>query len=696
MVRGVLILAAVAAVTCQTPAELAGFEVRADRPYQVGELPLRLRVTAVDSQGETVAHFCGTAKVTGIVTRRTGAATLATEWRPLGTTPAFRSGELVIEDARVSAHPISVRVGDVESRVSLDVRRIPGWLSLLAPLVAILIAVLVRRALVALFAGVWVGALIVHEWSPFMALVRVFDRHVVAALVPIDSATGAADTGHAAIILFTIGLGGMVGIIGRSGGTKALVDAITAKATTRRSGMLTAWGSGLVIFFDDYANCMLVGNTVRPFADRVRISREKLAYIVDSTAAPVATVAVVSTWVGYQADLFAKALGIDNGYELFLHLIPYSFYSLFTILFVFLIAVTMRDFGPMRRAELRAVQRGEVLSPEARPLLDRELSRLEAATQHSHWLTAVVPVVSVVAIVAIGLYVSGRASVDDANASLRQIVASADSYAVLIWAAFGGSLVAMVTAVAMRSLPLVAAVDAWVMGGKSMVMAILILVLAWALGDMCKQHLQTGEWLMSMGLPRAQWVPVLTFVVSGAIAFATGSSFSTMAIVIPIVAPLVWAATGDGSGVATEAGWHIRYASLAAVLSGAVFGDHCSPISDTTIMSSMASGADHIDHVRTQAPYAMVCAAIAASTGYIPAGFGVSPWVSLSFGVVACGVVIYFVAKPVDGAPGVDAPVPQPLAPVRARADDTTMRAEAPGLADGVPEPIPSPWDDGE
>jgi Na+/H+ antiporter NhaC len=166
-----------------------------------------------------------------------------------------------------------------------------------------------------------------------------------------------------------------------------------------------------------------------------------------------------------------------------------------------------------------------------------------------------------------------------------------------------------------------------------MVMAVLILVLAWGIGDICKNHLFTGKWLLSVVEPSATWLPVITFVISGVIAFSTGSSFSTMAIVIPIAAPMIWSVTGEGDPA--------RYATLASVLSGAVFGDHCSPISDTTIMASMASASDHIDHVRTQAPYALLCAGVAAGVGYIPAGFGVSPWISMPIGFAILGGALF-------------------------------------------------------
>ncbi|MBL4632872.1 MAG: Na+/H+ antiporter NhaC family protein [Kofleriaceae bacterium] len=354
--------------------------------------------------------------------------------------------------------------------------------------------------------------------------------------------------------------------------------------------------------------------------------------------------ALISTWVGYQLGLLEKVIGKDqNAYDFFLNMLPYSFYSFFTIFFVFYIATSCRDFGPMLAAEVRA-QSGEVLRVGAKPLMDKELTEMSPTNdRESHWTLAVVPILGVILIVAVGLYISGSASVGS-DAGLRKIIAAADSYAVLLWAAFGGSLIAAVYALARRNLNMEEAMEAWITGCKAMVIAVLILVLAWTIGDICKDYLQTGPWVIGQWVPSASWLPTMTFVLCAVIALATGSSFSTMAIVIPIAGPMAWAATG-GEGFDPALADSIRFATLSAVLGGAVFGDHCSPISDTTIMSSMSCAADHIDHVRTQAPYALTCGLTAILAGYLPAGFGVSPWISLPVGMLAMAVLIRFYGK---------------------------------------------------
>jgi Na+/H+ antiporter NhaC len=628
------------APAASVPPEVDRFELAPARDYRVADLPVTVTVTAVDAAGATVAGAHGPVRVTGLLRTENGVEVPVTE-------VTLAAGKATLTEVLPTGEEVTVEGGGAAGRWQPALRRVPGILSLLPPLLAIALAVMLRQALLALFFGILTGALIVHGYDPLAALMRVFDTHLPATLV---------DPGHAAILLFTMALGGMVGIISRSGGTRALVAAISRRARSRRAGMMTAWASGLVIFFDDYANCLLVGNTVRPFTDELRVSREKLSYIVDSTAAPVATIALVSTWVGYQIGQLENVFGDEKyglagrGYELFLDILPYSFYSFFALAFVFMVAALGRDFGPMLRAERRALHTGQLLAPGAHPLMDRELTDLAAAggPQRANPLTAVIPVVTVVLLVVIGLYASGRSQVPAGEASLRQIIAAADSYAVLLWASFGGSLVAFVTVLVTGTVRAGEAIDAWVGGVKSMVMAVIILILAWGLGTMCKDFLQTGPWLISQVAPSAHLLPIISFTVSGLIALATGSSYSTMAIVIPIVGPMAWALTGEGTELPLETTWAIRHATLAAILSGAVFGDHCSPISDTTIMSSMSAASDHTDHVRTQAPYAVLCAGVAGAVGFLPAGFGVSPLLTVPLGLAALWACLRFFGKRVE------------------------------------------------
>lgn len=624
-------LIAVAMMVC-APAH--HFEVESTRAYQVADLPLTLTITAKDADDKPMANFCGAAKLQGAEEAKPDGKVVA-----VTSTEMFTKGVVVVKDVLLPDGVLRVSADGVESQWKPALRTVPGFLSLLPPLIAILLALLTRQAVIALFAGIWAGTLLIYDYNPLTALLRVFDTILVDAV---------ANDGHAAILLFTMALGGMVGILAKSGGTQALVSALSKRATTRRSGLVMTWLTGLVIFFDDYANCLLVGNTVRPFTDKLKISREKLAYMVDSTAAPISTVALVSTWVGYQISLFETQAEASSTtpYDLFLSMLPYSFYSFFTIFFVLAIAVTCRDFGPMLTAERRAVK-GKLLRDGAQPMMDRELTEMaDAGAEGSHWSLAVVPIASVILIVSVGLYLSGLASEDTGpNAGIRTIIANASSNNVLLWASFGGSLIAVAYSLARRSLSLSESLEAWITGTKAMVIAVLILVLAWSIGDICKDYLQTGPWVLSQFDPSPHWIPAMTFVLCSVIALATGSSFSTMAIVIPIAAPMAWAATGDSSGLDPAVVEGIRLSTLASVLGGAVFGDHCSPISDTTIMSSMSCASDHIDHVRTQAPYALTCGGAAIAFGYLPAGYGVSPWISIPVGVAVLTALVRFYGK---------------------------------------------------
>lgn len=518
----------------------------------------------------------------------------------------------------------------------------PGWV-LLPPLLSIVLALWLRQVLLALTAGILAGAWI-FTGDPFSAFVAALQVIVVGAV---------SDPFQAAILLFTAVLGGMVGVMARAGGTHGLVEAARHWIRDARSAQFSTAVMGLVIFFDDYANTLLVGNTMRPVTDRMRVSREKLSYLVDSTAAPVATIALLSTWVGYQVGLIADGLsaigrGTESAYAVFVSSVPYASYSWFALALVFWVVATRRDFGPMRVAELRTRSTGEVLGPQARPLADdigTDLQPTDGAPRRAH--LALVPVVVVLVTTVLGLWWDGRRTVLASSGSaglaetgLRDVFASADPAAALLWAVVIGATVAIALAVSERIVPLSSAMDAFVSGAKAMVPALIILVLAWSIGDVCEK-LRTADVVVDVatGSLSARLVPTVTFLVAAFLGFSTGTSWGTMAILMPIVVPLsteLPAAAGLGVGASSA----IFLASVASVLSGSVFGDHCSPISDTTIMSSMASGADHVDHVRTQLPYALSAGTVAVVMGTLPAGYGVAPWITLPLGVLLLGVIV--------------------------------------------------------
>ena len=516
---------------------------------------------------------------------------------------------------------------------------LPAWTSILPPLLAIVLALLVRHVLVALVLGVWLGAFLLSGLSPLGSFARLLDTHIVGAI---------ADRGHALILVFSLLLGGMLGLITQSGGAKGLASWVGTDATSRRRAQLTTWFLGLVIFFDDYANSLLVGSSMRPVTDRLRISREKLAFLVDATAAPVASLALISSWigveVGYIADQFNQ-LGIErDAYLTFIETIPFRFYPLLMLAFVFWVGLRGRDAGPMLRAELRALRERLVSRPGAQPASD---FHEESVPEHvpGRAMNALIPVVVVVLVAAVGIYVDGRAKALAAGMELdlRTIVGEASSSAAILWATGAGCLTALVLAVSSGALSFTQSIEAWMSGMRSMLFAAVILVLAWALGGVCKD-LDTaafiigvvGDWLAPA------WIPATVFTISALVSFATGTSWGTMAILFPLVVPLAYElAPGNET---------ILLGTVSSILAGSVWGDHCSPISDTTVLSSMATSCDHMDHVRTQLPYAVLIGVASLICAELPVAAGwYGPWVGLAVGAAAIVGVFELWSRPVRG-----------------------------------------------
>ncbi|MCB2205305.1 Na+/H+ antiporter NhaC family protein [bacterium] len=561
----------------------------------------------------------------------------------LGGVKAGGSGTVRLERGRFYTDEASIE-GSGEHRLQASygahrathrLRVIPGIMSILPPLLAIVLALLLRQVLVSLFAGVWLGAIFVFDYDPFGGFLRVLDHYIVQAL---------ADPDHVSIIAFSMLFGGMVGVISKSGGTMGIATKLTRIARSPRRGQLATWLLGFVIFFDDYANSLIVGNTMRPITDRLRISREKLAFLVDATAAPVTAVLFISTWIGYEVGLIDAALkSVDlvapNAYAVFLDMLPYSFYPLLTLVFGLLISVSGKDFGGMARAERRARREGKLFRDGAQLATDLTDSSAVLPDEHvrPRWWNAAIPIVVVVLGAIAGLYYTGWQSVAASGSgdySLGNIIGEANSYKALLWASLLSCVTAILLAVGQRILKLEEAMNAWFNGLKSMLLAMLILTLAWSIGEITTE-LHTASYLVQLlkgNLPPA-WLPTLTFLVAAVISFSTGTSWGTMGIMMPIVIPLSFV-LGQDASLPMDQAYTITLGSIASVLSGSVFGDHCSPISDTTILSSMASACDHIDHVRTQLPYAGAVGIVSLAVGTLPAFFNLSPWISLATGIL--------------------------------------------------------------
>lgn len=538
-----------------------------------------------------------------------------------------------------------------------------GW-SLFPPLLAILVAVASGRLVWGLCLALFSGALIA---LPIDVPVYMWPLHALY-MAAIDFVwTPLRDSFQLFILGFTASLIGMVRVVSLAGGTRGIAEALVRRAASARSTRLATALLGLAIFFDDYANTIVVGTTMRPITDRFRISREKLAYLVDSTAAPVAGVAIISTWIGFEVGLFGDAMdslgtGI-SGYELFFRALPARFYCLLTLFFLLVSTLMRRDYGPMLRAERRARQHNQPLAPGAQPMTGDAHQVPDHPDIAGHWAVAALPVGLVIFGVLAGMHWDARNA--EAVIAARgehaffsrvywtAVFSNADGAKVMFLSSLAGSGLAFVFARTRKSLhdgrrPLGTStiLRTWVSGITGFSYALLILVLAWAIKEMC-QAVHTSDYLIGAleNVLDPRFLPLLVFGLAAAVAFSIGTSWTTMALLLPTMLPVAHQ-MGDITLVILVA---------AAVLDGAIFGDHCSPISDTTVLSSIAASCDHIAHVRTQAPYAMTTMCIAAVCGYLGSTLLYSTYVGLGLGMLVVVATLVIVGRDPDRTAPLDA-----------------------------------------
>ena len=512
----------------------------------------------------------------------------------------------------------------------------PGLLSVLPPVIAILLAIFTKQVYLSLFVGVIFGSLILSDFNLLHGFAYALEKHLVKAI---------ADPFHGGIILFTLVIGGTIQLVISMGGAKALALKVIKLCHTVKATQLAVFFTGLLVFFDDYSNSLIVGPTMRPVTDRMKISREKLAYLVDSTSAPIAGMALLSTWIGMELSLIEKSFqGTESvlsglsAYEIFLKSIPYRFYDIFAIAFVIAVCVLGRDFGPMLKAEKRA-RAGQVSPDTEASTQDDEEEKIEKPKA----INAVLPILTLVVFSLFGFwYTGGGAKQPDFSfASIRDVLSNADASLALLWGAIASSIVAIALAVSQKIMTVEKAFNSWLKGTQAILGTVLILILAWALGSLTKD-LKTAEYLIEFLKNSAfpvERLPIIVFLVSCLVSFSTGSSWGTMTIMIPIVVPLV---LGIEAGAVGE---EVILAALASVLTGSIFGDHCSPISDTTILASTATSCHHMEHVRTQVPYALLTAGITIVFGYLPVMIGLPVWIGLILGVVSCFVAMRVLGK---------------------------------------------------
>ncbi|WP_290919124.1 Na+/H+ antiporter NhaC family protein [Halodesulfovibrio sp.] len=525
-----------------------------------------------------------------------------------------------------------------------------GFWTLVPPLVAIILAFISRNVVLSLFLGVFSGAMMLETtgFDFYHGLLGSFQR------VSNEILGSLADPWNAGIVLQCLAIGGLIAVVSKMGGTLAVAEALARKAKGPRSAQFFTWLMGLVIFFDDYANSLTVGPIMRPVTDRMRVSREKLAFIIDATAAPIAGIALISTWVAYEVGLIKdgfEQIGIQmNAYGAFVETIPYRFYNIFILFFVLAGIMMLREFGPMLKAEKRAREHGKVLADNANPMASEETTQLEPGSHvvPSIW-NAIIPIGTLIVAAFLGFYFNGLSAIDNPELlakiheapysffAIRECFGASDASVVLFQAALLAGIVAIVMGISKKIFSIEEAITTWVLGIKSMNITAVILLLAWSLSGIIKE-LGTAMWLVSVlsdALP-AFLLPSIIFVLGSVISFATGTSYGTMGILMPLAIPLAWAINPDQAYLLLNVG---------AVLTGAIFGDHCSPISDTTILSSMGSACDHIDHVRTQLTYAVAVGSVSILFGFLPAGLGLSPMITLPVGLVAILGLLFLFGK---------------------------------------------------
>lgn len=665
----------------------------------------------IKSEGKNGFHLLNISGEDEELDFKNGMAIFETEFDKSGKLMLFKSGG-----------PDSRKYGDYQlhhfAKRGVDTprqRNIPLWLSIVPPLVAIFLALIFKEVITSLFVGVWAGAFIAGGmrldgfYYVFLSVWQVVEKYVLGAL---------NDSGHLSVIVFSLLIGGMVALISKNGGMVGVVNALSKYAKTPRSAQFITWLLGIAIFFDDYANTLIVGNTMRSVTDKFKISREKLAYIVDSTAAPVSAIAFITTWIGAELGYIDGGIqdlaGFDtslSAYSIFISSLKYSFYPILTLIFILLLIWLKKDFGPMHKAEMRAFRTGQVSSASTKEEDEPDMEDLSpVAGAPKKWQHAVIPVFAVILMTIFGLLDTGMQSCYDtlkenevdlvgsswgetwsnmgylslSNAETELLsqeptdefseavtaligggtlasakekisaqvsssgvtrkagilIGKSDSYIALLWASLTGVILALLISVFGKIMTLHEGMHWMTTGFKTMLPAIIILTLAWSLA-ICTEELHTANFLTSVldGQISPYMMPPVIFVLAALISFSTGSSWSTMAILYPIAIPTTWVIC-NSAGLDPGLSMEILLNVIATVLAASVLGDHCSPISDTTILSSLASDCNHIDHVKTQLPYALIVGVVSLLCGFLVTLLGGGLLLSLL--LLAISVTFFF------------------------------------------------------
>lgn len=550
--------------------------------------------------------------------------------------------------------------------------------SLIPPLVAILLCVWLKDAIPSLFVGVFVGAMILHSFDPVTSLFRSFDTMILNSFT---------DTDHAINLMFVVLIGGLVGIMNESPVTRAWIERFASSLKKRAHAGVSIWCAGIVMFIDDYANTLIVGNGFRKFADRLKISREKLAFLVDTTAAPITSLALVSTWIGFEISVINQNLTGPfadefSGYGLFFASLPYRFYPVLMLMFALMLAWSGRDYGPMYRVERRAARKPlaeEPFDPDY-PEQDYDASLTKPVT-----LLVFSPFLLLTILCIVFLIISGVSGINadnpgfwDTSPSMwdmtLEIFTAASAFQSILWATLLASVASFVVHLMLLRETYSHTMDSWMDGCRSMFSICMILTLAWSIGSVCKE-LDTGGYVATLlGEDfNPTLLPLYTFLFAAVISFATGTSYGTMSILFPICLPLALQFVG-ADGTLSDQDYTIIYGTTGSVLGGAIFGDHCSPISDTTILSAGASGCSVTGHVNTQLPYALTVALFACISlvviQYTSSLLLIAGSLLLLFGI------IYLIGRRPDLEPATAGPAPQAMEPTQPADEPPAPRDE--------------------
>lgn len=499
------------------------------------------------------------------------------------------------------------------------------FLSIIPPIVAVTLAIITKRVLLSLFISIWVGGLIAADGNPFSAVAKTFTWMKDVMI----------DPWNARFLVLTALLGAGAAFMFKTGGSDGLIKLLAKKLTTKKRVGMLAYFLGILIFFNDYVNSVIVGNATKDIAAKYKMSREKLAYILDATAAPMATLGPVSDWIGFQVSLIAAAVasasitGIEP-YFAFLQSIPWNFYALLCLLAVPMILLG-KDFGPMAKAEHRAETTGQLIPEGSTPLSSVEQDLGDPFKKDGSVWNFILPLVALISVGVWGLWYTGGGAT---GKSIMDAIADTDVSVALTWGAFAMTVTGVLLGL-IQGMSLKVCEDTLLGGIRTMLPALVIIVLAWSIGEVTAD-LGTAEFVVGT---TESWMtpallPFLIFLICMFVSFATGTSWGTMSIMTPIAIPLAYAIGGAD----------LVHIVIGSVFAGSIFGDHVSPISDTTVMASIFAESDHIAHVNTQIPYAVVPAGIAALL-YLSYSIIESSAILLSIGIVVQYILLRYLGN---------------------------------------------------